>query len=71
MRARPRKTSWCILPWARGEPRGAEVACLFKVQTSAINLLPVCISLEPMTAGGAEMGSPLSVGAGSGYWKWR
>lgn len=70
-RARARKTSRRILPWAVGEPGGAEVACLFKVQTSAVNLLPVCISLQPPSVGGAEMGSPLCAGAGSGYWKWR
>lgn len=58
-------------------PLGSERAwrggssCLFKVQTSAVNLLPVCISLEPLSVGGAEMGSPLCAGAGSGYWKWR
>lgn len=70
-RARARKSSRRILPRAAGEPGAAEVACLFKVQTSAVNLLPVCISLEPPGAGGAEMGSPLCAGAGSGYWKWR
>lgn len=46
-------------------------SCLFKVQTSAVNLLPVCISLEPLSVEGEEMGSPLCAGAGSGYWKWR
>lgn len=67
-----RKTSRRILPGAAGEPRGAEVPCLFKVQRSAVNLLPVCISLEPLSAGRvAEMGSPLCAGAGSGYWNWR
>lgn len=50
-RAKARKTSRRILPWAAGEPGGAEVSCLFKVQTSAVNLLPVCISLEPLSAG--------------------
>lgn len=68
-RAKARKTSWCILLWASGELGQAEAACLFKVQTSAVNLLPVCISLEPCGAGGAEMGSPLCAVARSGYWK--
>lgn len=66
-----RKSRQRLLPRAAAERRGEEVCYLFKVQTSAVNLQPVCISLEPPSAGGAGLGAPLCAGAGSHCWKQR
>lgn len=71
MRAGARQTGRHILPWGSGRAGGAEAAYLFKVQTSYVNLLPVCISLERPCERGAEMESPLCAGALPCRLKWR